>query len=124
MPKKASTRLGPTSVGTTRSKSAEPSARLWDAEFDAVRGYVNAACPTEQNFGYRQGYDFTFSFSPIGALQAVRSTTAEGAEASDPSGGISLFDALNKQLGLKLETVKRPVQVLVIDKIERKPVEN
>jgi uncharacterized protein (TIGR03435 family) len=78
------------------------------------------------------GYDFTFSFSPIGALQAVRAqatdntgkSVTEQAEASDPGAAISLFDALSKQLGLKLETVKRPVRVLVIDKIERKPLEN
>ena len=75
--------------------------------------------------GLEGGYDFTFSFSPIGALQAARPAAAgDGAEASDPSGAMSLFDALNKQLGLKLETVKRPVQVLVIDKIERKALEN
>jgi uncharacterized protein (TIGR03435 family) len=83
--------------------------------------------------GLEGGYDFTFSFSPIGAIrmaQAARpsSDRAPGAdtttEAADPSGAISLFDALNKQLGLKLETVKRPVQVLVIDKVERKPIDN
>jgi uncharacterized protein (TIGR03435 family) len=76
--------------------------------------------------GLEGGYDFTFSFSPIGAVQQVaRATSGEVApEASEPSGAISLFDALNKQLGLKLETVKRPVPVLVIDKIERKPLEN
>jgi uncharacterized protein (TIGR03435 family) len=51
-------------------------------------------------------------------------TAGEGGEASDPSGAITLFDAMNKQLGLKLDTVKRPVQVLVIDKIERKALEN
>jgi uncharacterized protein (TIGR03435 family) len=82
--------------------------------------------------GLEGGFDFTFSFSPIGALQQVRAqatdTTgkapADQAEASDPGATISLFDALNKQLGLKLETVKRPVKVLVIDKLERKPIEN
>ena len=85
------------------------------------------------NTGLEGGYDFTFSFSPVGALQAAQraqppSERAPGAdnttEASDPKEALSLFDALNKQLGLKLETVKRPVQVLVIDKVERKPTEN
>lgn len=71
--------------------------------------------------GLEGGYDFTFSFSPVGVVQQARAQT-EG-DAAEPL-GISLFDALNKQLGLKLETVKRPVQVLVIDKIERKPLEN
>jgi uncharacterized protein (TIGR03435 family) len=80
--------------------------------------------------GLEGGYDFTFSFSPAGATQVPRAAAAEGSSASeasvaaDPSGGITLFDAINKQLGLKLDTVKRPVQVLVIDKLERKALEN
>jgi uncharacterized protein (TIGR03435 family) len=74
--------------------------------------------------GLEGGYDFTFSFSPLGAIQMARTATGDGSEASEPNGTISLFDALNKQLGLKLDTVKRPVKVLVIDKIERKPLEN
>jgi uncharacterized protein (TIGR03435 family) len=50
---------------------------------------------------------------------------ASGANtASDPSGGLSLNDALSKQLGLKLETAKRPAPVVVIDHIEQKPTEN
>jgi uncharacterized protein (TIGR03435 family) len=44
--------------------------------------------------------------------------------ASDPSGGLSLSDALAKQLGLKLESRKRPKPVLVIDHIEQKPTDN
>jgi len=74
--------------------------------------------------GLEGGYDFTFSFSPQGAIQMARAATGDTTEASEPNGAISLFDALNKQLGLKLETVKRPVEVLVIDKIERKALEN
>ncbi len=41
--------------------------------------------------------------------------------ASDPSGALSLYDAVNKQLGLKLEQQKRPMPVLVIDHVEEKP---
>jgi len=41
--------------------------------------------------------------------------------AADPSGGMSLFDAVQKQLGLKLELRKRPMRVLVIDRVEEKP---
>jgi len=82
--------------------------------------------------GLEGGYDFTFSFSPIGALQAGRGPSRDGAaspgaeapEASDPSTALSLFDALNRQLGLKLEMQKRPAPVLVIEKVERKPTEN
>jgi uncharacterized protein (TIGR03435 family) len=45
-------------------------------------------------------------------------------EASGPSGALSLFDALTKQLGLKLEMQKRPIPVLVIDHVKQKPTEN
>jgi uncharacterized protein (TIGR03435 family) len=83
--------------------------------------------------GLEGGWDFTFSFSPAGVLQiagvkggdaAAPSAGSNAPEASDPSGAISLFDALNKQLGLKLEARKRPMSVLVIDHVERKPVDN
>jgi DNA-directed RNA polymerase specialized sigma24 family protein len=38
-------------------------------------------------------------------------------------GALSLFDALPKELGLKLEQHKRPLPVLVIDHIERQPTD-
>jgi uncharacterized protein (TIGR03435 family) len=44
------------------------------------------------------------------------------AAASDPSGG-SLFSAV-QQLGLKLESRKVPVEILVIDHLEKNPTEN
>ena len=42
----------------------------------------------------------------------------------DPTGGTSIFTAVQEQLGLKLDVQKRPTPVLVIDHIERKPIEN
>jgi uncharacterized protein (TIGR03435 family) len=44
--------------------------------------------------------------------------------AADPTGGLSLLDAVNKQLGLKLEMHKRPMPVLVIDHVEEKPTDD
>ena len=87
--------------------------------------------------GLEGGYDFTLNFSPAGMLQGQgRGGTAfaiDGSQAplaaglgdlSDPTGGMTLFEAIEKQLGLKLEQTKRPASVVVIDHIERKPDEN
>jgi uncharacterized protein (TIGR03435 family) len=43
-------------------------------------------------------------------------------EASDPS-GISVFDAVEKELGLKLVKQKRSIPVIVVDHVDEKPLE-
>jgi uncharacterized protein (TIGR03435 family) len=70
--------------------------------------------------GLEGSWDFDLSFTPRSQLQSA----APGGDASDPTGAISFFDALTRQLGLKLEMRKRPMPVLVIDHIEEKPSEN
>jgi len=100
-------------------------------EFQRVaNGYIYS--PVLDGTGIKGSWDFTLSFSSIGQLQAgaagsgTPSTDGSAAAptASDPSGAVSLFDAVNRQLGLKLEKQRRPAPVLVIDHIEEKPTEN
>ena len=50
--------------------------------------------------------------------------SAGGPAASDSVGGVSLVEAIEKQLGLKLEAQKRTYPVFVIDRIEEKPTDN
>jgi uncharacterized protein (TIGR03435 family) len=73
-------------------------------------------------------WDFTLSFSSADLTKAGAGASAvppSGASAtSDPNGALTLFDAVSKQLGLKLEKQRRPAPVLVIDRIEEKPTEN
>jgi len=91
-------------------------------------GYVHSAVLDKT--GLEGGYDFTLSFSPIqtirpgGGGRGGDAPAPNADNASDPSGGITLPDAIDKQLGLKLVQEKRPVQVLVIDHIEPKPTDN
>ena len=80
--------------------------------------------------GLDGGWTFTVSFSPAGALQGGGRGgdgppgAGDGTAAADPTGALSLLDALQKQVGLKLEMTKRPMPVLVIDHIEPKPTDN
>ncbi|HEV8393544.1 MAG TPA: TIGR03435 family protein [Vicinamibacterales bacterium] len=96
------------------------------------------AYPVVDATGLDGAWDFTLSFSPIdpqrlsglmagargGALPAGGAGPAD-ITASDPiGGGASVFDAVEKQLGLKLEVRKRTLPVFVIDHIEEKPADN
>jgi uncharacterized protein (TIGR03435 family) len=85
--------------------------------------------PVLDETGLQGGYDFTLSFSNAGNFQGGAGAPPPppgnaAATASDPSGAISLFDAISKELGLKLEKQKRPEPALVIDHIDPKPTEN
>ncbi len=71
--------------------------------------------------GLKGSYDFTLSFSSVDKILPTPAPTGDAANSSDPNGALSVFDAVNKQLGLKLEKTKRPSPVLVIDHIERRP---
>lgn len=83
-------------------------------------------------------YDFTLDFAPdegqrmmgpMGAMPPVAHMPegggpGPGANASDPQAGPSIFTAVQEQLGLKLEPRKGPVDLLVIDRVEKTPTEN
>jgi len=67
-------------------------------------------------------YDVTLHWTPDDMQLAQLSADAPKPASSD-TGGPSMFTALQEQLGLKLESQKGPVEMLVIDRAE-KPSEN
>jgi uncharacterized protein (TIGR03435 family) len=71
--------------------------------------------------GLKGSFDFTLSFS---SSDKMLPGSGDAAASSDPNGAISVFDAVTKQLGLKLQKTKRPHPVLVIDSMEQTPTEN
>jgi uncharacterized protein (TIGR03435 family) len=65
--------------------------------------------------GLSGAFDFKLDWTP-----AVRTATPS----TDPSAGPTVFQAVAEQLGLKLESRKLPLPVIVIDRVDRVPVEN
>ena len=87
-----------------------------------ANGYVRA--PIKDATGLDGYYDFSVNFSGIPLLPGARFDPNASTGVSDPNGSLSLPEAVQKQLGLKLEMEKRPLPVLVVDHIEEKPTEN
>ena len=66
-----------------------------------------AGRPVVDKTGLTGKYDFTLKYVPASHT------------ATDETGGASIFTALEEQLGLKLEPAKAPIEVLVIDHLEK-----
>lgn len=66
--------------------------------------------------GLTGGFDFTMTWSPP---HLVGNTTS-----SDPNGSITLVEALEKQLGVRLKTVKHVMPVVVVDHLNPAPTAN
>ena len=65
--------------------------------------------------GLSGNWDFEFTFTP----ERVRQASPGSPQTEIDPNGPSLFTALQEQLGLKLESTKGPVRVLVIDHVEQ-----
>jgi len=87
---------------------------------DSVRqragAYLDA--PLVDRTGLKGEYDFTLKWTPKGLLKAA--TPGEAGNSS----GISVFEALDKQLGLKVEKQSTPASVIVVDHVNRTPSDN
>jgi uncharacterized protein (TIGR03435 family) len=77
--------------------------------------------PVVDQTNLKGGYDFDLKFTQElpPNIQPGALLNGEPIDASGPT----IFDAIRRQLGLKLERQKGPVEILVIDRAE-KPVEN
>jgi bla regulator protein blaR1 len=76
------------------------------------------------NTGLKGNYDFTLHWTPDQIAPTPNGPGSAGPDSSTSSeSGPSIFTAIQEQLGLKLESQKGPVEILVIDHVER-PSEN
>ena len=78
--------------------------------------------------GLTGAYDFAVSWAPKGRFTGDGGrggdATPGTAAAPEPTGDLTVFEAVDKQLGLRLGTEKHSMSVLVIDSVERVPTAN
>jgi uncharacterized protein (TIGR03435 family) len=98
----------------------------------AAQGYIDH--PVVDLTGLTGSYDFSARWAPrgrtlgrVGAAPAGSGDSVAAGPASsspDPTAELTVFEAIERQLGLKLAVRKHPMPVVVIDHVERKPTEN
>jgi uncharacterized protein (TIGR03435 family) len=96
--------------------------QLADVLANMANGYVRA--PIKDSTGLTDYYDFSINFSGVALLPGARFDPSATAGTTDPNGSLTLPEAIEKQLGLKLELSKRPLPVLVIEHINETPTDN
>jgi uncharacterized protein (TIGR03435 family) len=81
--------------------------------------------PVVDATGLSGGWDFVMGWTQRAVLEKAAPNPDAGATgvAADPSGGISVFDAMEKELGLKLVKQKKMIPVIVVDHVDEKPVQ-
>ncbi len=83
--------------------------------------------PVVDATGLEGGWNFLIGWTPRAVLEAPAKPSADPsaapAVAADPNGGISVFDAVEKELGLKLVKQKKSIPVIVVDHVAEKPVQ-
>ena len=78
--------------------------------------------PVVDETGIDGGWNFFIGWTPRAMLQQVDNSNQPVGTAADPS-GISFFEAIERELGLKLVKQTRMYPVIVVDHIEEKPLE-
>jgi uncharacterized protein (TIGR03435 family) len=83
--------------------------------------------PVVDKTGLTGKYDFDVEFSPDLAGMGVTPPTGGGSAAGTPTvdeSGPDMMTAIRQQLGLKLDAKKMPVEMIVIEHIDKVPTEN
>jgi uncharacterized protein (TIGR03435 family) len=80
--------------------------------------------------GLKGSYDFDIVWSPPARVYGRGGRGDSGGPAgaaptaAAPTGGLTIFEAVDKQLGLKLSVEKHSMPVVVIDHVDRTPADN
>jgi uncharacterized protein (TIGR03435 family) len=113
------TRAGPKGIGSTGPGRLQGMAASMDVLVQVLAPALSRSIIDKT--GLTGKYDFTLEYTPELAqlqLSPPGPPDGQGPPPPDPNGP-SLFTALQEQLGLRLESAKGPVEILVIDHAEK-----
>ena len=101
------------------------------ATMDVLGGYLSRQLqrPVVNQTGLTGIYDFHLAFAPVDVMVSEPLGSPDGGNSSVvvarvPEPGTTLVRAIESQLGLRMEPKRVPVDVLVIDHVEKKPAED
>jgi uncharacterized protein (TIGR03435 family) len=105
--------------GKARSRSSNQT-------LDQVAGLLSGQVgrPVTNATGLTGKYDYEIFWASEGSVRAAPPSSEAGAPAASEESGPTIFMAVQEQLGLKLVEKKGPVQVMVVDHLEKSPTEN
>ena len=113
------TRAGPKGIGSTGPGRLQGIAASMDVLVQVLAPVLSRSIIDKT--GLTGKYDFTLEYTPeLGQFQPGPDGLADGPRPAPPDpNGPSLFTALQEQLGLRLESARGPVEVLIIDHAEK-----
>jgi bla regulator protein blaR1 len=82
----------------------------------------NLGRPVLDKTGLTEKYDWVLEWTPDGAIPRPDGTGPDSPQPAEGTGP-SIFTAVQEQLGLRLDSIKAPVETVVIDHVDR-PSEN
>jgi uncharacterized protein (TIGR03435 family) len=86
-----------------------------------ANGYIDH--PVVDTTSLQGGWDFVLSWTPWNVLHPA--TPADGSSPVEaPPGALSVFDAMERELGLRLDVQQHVVPVVVVDHVESMPTAN
>jgi uncharacterized protein (TIGR03435 family) len=93
---------------------------------DYLAGLLNSITgrPVIDATGLKGNYDFTLTFKPDRVEGSASSVPGDEGVIPPDIDGLTVFAALEKQLGLRLEPRKIPLDLFVIDHAEKVPIGN
>jgi uncharacterized protein (TIGR03435 family) len=104
-----------TCVNTTMSEFADQMRRF-------APGYIDL--PVADLTGLKDAFNFTMAWNDRGVTDPGKGKVEDSSGALvAPGGGVTFFTGVEK-IGLKMTKEKRPMPVVVVDRIDREPAEN